>query len=372
MSESSVCLQDPTHLSLPPLDNTLGAWLMGTFFGILMQGMILHQTYRYFRLYPKDSLYLKVWVLIGRSLLDFFQRIMETLNTALTMHSSYAYLITSYFNPAVLLCPPIWSVKITVVNMDSTAFVWNADSVRHRCAVGRRYRIVVIAAMTCYIAFIGEHAIVRDPGSSFGVADLQEFYKYSWLASVGSILMMVGDVFLTAILIYVLRQSRTGGTRTDSLLDLLIIYAVSTGELQCANLPHSVLNELDIIRIPDLALALPNNLIYTAISIMLTKLYANTFLVALNTRQSLIDRGIIGANETAGPFSTTVMKGGRVPLTMPDRETTVKFACTGSSSETAAIELKMMANPSRDTDINVSERKSAAPVTSGDSVAVTF
>lgn len=62
----------------------MGAWLIGTFVGILsvsdtihvyirfadnrcvprlsLQGVAYHQTYHYFRLYPKDPRYLKLWV----------------------------------------------------------------------------------------------------------------------------------------------------------------------------------------------------------------------------------------------------------------------------------------------------------------------
>ncbi|KAM5544661.1 hypothetical protein V8D89_001559 [Ganoderma adspersum] len=39
---------------IPPLDNTFGAVLIGTFVGLMLYGITLHQSYRYFHMYPAD------------------------------------------------------------------------------------------------------------------------------------------------------------------------------------------------------------------------------------------------------------------------------------------------------------------------------
>ncbi|KAH9895559.1 hypothetical protein C8Q73DRAFT_611340, partial [Cubamyces lactineus] len=49
---------------LPALDNTYGALLLGTSFGLMLYGLTIHQTFRYTRLYPKDKLWLKILVRI--------------------------------------------------------------------------------------------------------------------------------------------------------------------------------------------------------------------------------------------------------------------------------------------------------------------
>ncbi|OJT15861.1 hypothetical protein TRAPUB_1513 [Trametes pubescens] len=55
---------DPLALlpKVPALDNTFGAVLLGTFVGLILYGLTLHQSYRYLRLYPNDSRALKCLV----------------------------------------------------------------------------------------------------------------------------------------------------------------------------------------------------------------------------------------------------------------------------------------------------------------------
>ncbi|KAI0327373.1 hypothetical protein GY45DRAFT_1373256 [Cubamyces sp. BRFM 1775] len=282
---SNPLLQLPA--TIPSLDSTLGAWLLGTFFGILLQGTVYHQTYRYFRLYPKDPTYLKIWVTVVV--------VIETLNTALTMHASYVYLIRNYFNPLSLLGSPVWSLSSLPIPGSLAAVVSQSFFARRIYLINRRYTVVAIAAMLCFFAFSGFYI-------AFSVKLLQsrnlfEGLKGSWLASTGSCLAMTGDFLVTSVLIYALRTSRNGIKRTNTILDLLIAYAISTGLIIC------VFNVLNIA----FSLAFPDNLIYTAFSIVLTKLYANTLLVALNTRSSLVQRGIMGENETS-PFTTTLRR----------------------------------------------------------------
>ncbi|KAI0759573.1 hypothetical protein BD413DRAFT_271539 [Trametes elegans] len=49
-------------IQLPSLGDTYGALFIGMCFCILLYGLTLHQTYRYFRLYPKDRPLLKILV----------------------------------------------------------------------------------------------------------------------------------------------------------------------------------------------------------------------------------------------------------------------------------------------------------------------
>ncbi|KAI0670237.1 hypothetical protein C8Q78DRAFT_1079218 [Trametes maxima] len=336
----------PGSASPPSLDNSFGAWLLGTFFGLLMQGMIYHQAYRYFRLYPEDPALLKVWVVIV----------------------VYAYLVTNYFNPEVLLGPPIWFVPdqdfgvvpfsddIALRSMASlpilgsfAAVVSQSFFARRVYKFGPRYRIIVAIAMLCYLAFFGFYTTLSI--KIFHVEDFQGFLKFSWMASVGSSPMMVGDFLTTAVLIYALRRSRTGIVRTDSLLDLLIIYAVSTGLLIC------IFNVLNVA----FAIALPDNLIYTATSIMLTKLYANTFLVALNTRHSLGDRGAVTGDLHFSTSRTTVLHGLKTAQIRHAHIPQLPLVAAGPPQSTA-LELKRMTTsdfmePSRSTKEEDNESK---------------
>ncbi|KAI1785103.1 hypothetical protein LXA43DRAFT_1066197 [Ganoderma leucocontextum] len=110
MSASSNGTQVPTDpLALlpkvPPLDNTFGAVLLGTFIGLIFYGITLHQSYRYFRMYPSDLPSLKRLV--------FFVVILETITSAMSMHVCYYYLVANYFNPPALL-HGMWSIDVSM------------------------------------------------------------------------------------------------------------------------------------------------------------------------------------------------------------------------------------------------------------------
>ncbi|KAI9060151.1 hypothetical protein FKP32DRAFT_1679116 [Trametes sanguinea] len=109
-------------IAIPPLDNTLGAWLLGTLFGTRLQGTVHHQAYRYSQLYPKDPVYLKIWVAAVVPI--------ETVNTALTWHGSYVFLIKNFANPIALLGPPVWSMSILPIPGSLAAVVSQAFFVR--------------------------------------------------------------------------------------------------------------------------------------------------------------------------------------------------------------------------------------------------
>ncbi|KAI0632953.1 hypothetical protein C8Q77DRAFT_1120639 [Trametes polyzona] len=323
----------------PSLDNSLGAWLLGTFAGTLLQGVVIYQTYRYFALYPKDALYLKIWVIAVLFL--------ETVNTALTMHTSYTYLVTNYFNPTIMLGAPIWSMALLPVPGSIAAVVSQCFFARRVYMLGRKFRPIVAIAILCYLLFIGFYTTITI--KTFQVRDFQDFLKFSWMASAGSSLMMVGDFLLTFILIYYLHVNRTGMTRTDSLLDVLIYYFVGTGLLIC------IFNVLNVV----FALAFPKNLIYTAISIILTKLYANSFLVALNMREWLGHRQPTVEVDT-NPFgSNNRYNSRRSPAqAQAEHKSTLKFAVGSQGSVTTTqhappIELKMVPEYSRDEEADV-------------------
>ncbi|KAI0327371.1 hypothetical protein GY45DRAFT_1437012 [Cubamyces sp. BRFM 1775] len=204
---------------VPALDNTLGAWLMATFLGTVLQGVMYHQAYRYYRLYPKDPMYLKIWVMS--------EAIVETLTMALMMHASYVYLVRDYSNALMLLERPIWSLAVVPIPGSISAVISQLFFARRVYMIDHRYAVLVITAVLCFFAGAGFFIALSVKGLQSRV--LPDIFEFSWMASSGSGLAMIGDFLVTAVLIYVLRKNRTGFKTTDSILDSLITYAISTG-----------------------------------------------------------------------------------------------------------------------------------------------
>ncbi|KAI0730998.1 hypothetical protein C8Q76DRAFT_345701 [Earliella scabrosa] len=280
----------PLNVALPALDDTMGAWLIGTIVGVLLQGVGYHQTYHYYRTYPRDPKYMKIWV--GLLL------IAETVNTACFAHTCYYYLVSNYFKPSVLFLGPVWSLKLLPVPASLSAVITQTFFARRIFLISRRLRPIAVLAV--FLIFMFFACFTAFTALGWNRATMKEFLDLSWLASVASGLIMAADLLMTVVLICFLRRNHTGVVRTDSILDILIMYAVSSGLIIC------IFNVLNVT----FSLLWPENLIFTAFSIILTKLYSNTFLVSLNARQSLLLQRQEMQNDTT-PFRATILRDTR-------------------------------------------------------------
>ncbi|KAM5544696.1 hypothetical protein V8D89_001594 [Ganoderma adspersum] len=279
---------DPLALlpKVPPLDNTFGAVLLGTFIALVLYGVTLHQSYRYFRMYPADLPSLK-WLVS-------FVVVLETATSAMSMHVCYHYLVSSYFNPPALL-RGMWSIDlfpvVSGVVMVSTQRVFYIQNFLPQ-PVGRGYRMLVIFAV--FLCFIEMGFFIAATTEAFIIPTFGGFKHVTWLVSTGSTMAVTSDVIITTMLIFALRKSRTGVKRTDSMLDVMIMYSINTGLLT------GVFNLLSLL----FAFIRPGDLIYIGFGIPGTKMYANTLMAALNSRRSLAAKGS-GVAYDSSPFGVS-------------------------------------------------------------------
>ncbi|RPD69891.1 hypothetical protein L226DRAFT_539336 [Lentinus tigrinus ALCF2SS1-7] len=301
---------------LPALDNTFGAVLLGTFFGIILYGMTLHQSYRYYRLYPKDKLWLKGVVSLTI--------LMETIHTFLACHVCYYYLVSNYFKPTALLFGS-WSIKLLLICSGGVIIVAQSFFAWRVFLVGPQYRLLVFAAMSL---LVGELAFfLAATIETFMIPTFSGFEHLTWLISTGSAMAITADLLLTTVLIVTLHRSRTGIKRTDSIIDVLILYALSTGLLT------SIFNILSFL----FTVLYIDNLIYVAFALVVTKLYANTLLVALNTRSTLTGNGGIIEASDVGVYGMSVVFG--EPTTQ--RVTLPRAPSPSRGPESSVLELKV-------------------------------
>ncbi|KAI0327042.1 hypothetical protein GY45DRAFT_1179756 [Cubamyces sp. BRFM 1775] len=180
---------------LPSLDDTFGAVLIGSFVGFAIYGLSVHHAYRYFRFYPEDAIVLKAlvtWVMT-----------LETLSAVLSLHACYHYVVSSYFEPAQLVYG-IWSLSIYpllsgIIMVSSQGYFARRVWIRFLTAA---------TAMACI------------------VATWNQYYGVTWLLSTGYTTAVVADSIVTGLLIYVLHCNRTGVKRTDSMIDIMILFVL--------------------------------------------------------------------------------------------------------------------------------------------------
>ncbi|KAH9902427.1 hypothetical protein C8Q73DRAFT_3044 [Cubamyces lactineus] len=258
---------------LPPLQNTFGAYLVCTFLGCMLFGLTTHQTYRYYRLYPTDGIGLKA--LVGLLLC------LDILHTITSCHVCYYYLVNNYFNPESMAIG-VWSIRLGITETGLVILVSHCFYARRLFLLGNGHFFPVSIIAVLLITEIG--FCIAATAESFIQGSFESFFKYQWMIwAVLSVAVLV-DLVATSILTYYLRRSRTGFKKTDSMVDILMVYAINTG------LSTSVLTFASLI----CAIVSPHDLVWAAITVVSTKMYANSLLAVLNSRRSLIDKGLEG------------------------------------------------------------------------------
>ncbi|KAJ8490067.1 hypothetical protein ONZ51_g2548 [Trametes cubensis] len=272
----------PAPPKVPALDNTFGAIQLGTFVGLIVYGITLHQYYRYIRSYPGDSRVLKCLVFVvvdmDNSVEHAYMVRIHTyrfeIQTRAHVSTSYYYLTTNYFHPEVLE-NGVWSLNLLPVSSAVVMLAAQSFFARRVWILGRGFRpLVIVVSMLC----VAEFAASTEAFTQYSFA---KFSHYTWLVSTGFTLAMAADWVLMFVLIYILHSNRTGFQSTDSMIDLMILYTVNTGVLT------GIVDLLSVI----FAFYAPRHLIYIALGIVGKKLYATTLLAALNSRNSLKTHG---------------------------------------------------------------------------------
>ncbi|TBU25189.1 hypothetical protein BD311DRAFT_765041 [Dichomitus squalens] len=251
---------------LPSLANTYGAIFIGNCVALMLYGLTTYQTYRYFRLYPKDSIFLK-----GLVAVIFLS---ETVHAILPIHMCYYHLIKNYFNPQTL-ADDTWSLRLTAPMQMISILVVQGFYTRRVYLVGSRYRIIVAATVVLLLAETG--FMTKLSMEAYQGHQEQDFTGFTWIVSAAFGLAVAVDSILAGTLIAYLLGGRTGNRRTDDMIQTLIVYTINTG------LVTSVAGLFTFV----FALIMPRNMIYIAVGLVATKLYACSVLALLNSRRYL-------------------------------------------------------------------------------------
>ncbi|KAI0788127.1 hypothetical protein C8Q74DRAFT_1366889 [Fomes fomentarius] len=305
----------PSPDQVPALDNTYGAVLMGSNISLILYGFNIHQAYRYMRQFPNDSRFVKsiVWLTLA----------LESMNSAFCIYISYHHLVTNYFNPIELTFAS-WALDSMPMATGLSMIVAQCFFVRRVYKLGGYLRIVAFVGV--FMLFVEFGFCLAATIEAFIQPSFQAYESVTWLIACvfGSIILT--DGMLTGSLILALRRSRTGLKSTDSLIDLIILYAVTTGkafisvrEIGSSSLILHLLQGL-LTMIANLlsfffALILPDNLIYVGINIFAGKLYVTSLLAALNSRTSLAQHA---ASATIYGSGGAVTRGGKSTATGPE------------------------------------------------------
>ncbi|KAI0759690.1 hypothetical protein BD413DRAFT_270727 [Trametes elegans] len=263
---------------------TFGAWLVCSSIGCTLLGLTAHQTYRYFRLYPGDTKALKIMVIVLLTL--------DVVHTATNIHICYHYLISNYFRPSVMLSG-VWSLRLSLTETGAMVAISHSFFLRRIFLLGGRGIIPVIVIgvlMFSEISFTIAVTVMTFVSVTFAV--FREYQCMIWVLLGNAVLV---DLLITGCLVWYLRQSRTGFQKTDSVVDVLMVYSINTGL------------STSLITFPAMicSIVMPDNMIWSALYVIASKMYSNSLLAVLNSRRSIIDKGMEGLE--TGSFGMTVV-----------------------------------------------------------------
>ncbi|KAI0695201.1 hypothetical protein C8T65DRAFT_744096 [Cerioporus squamosus] len=268
----------PTLLGLPSLDDTYGALLLGGFVGLISYGILVHQAYKYVRVYSDDKR-----EFINKAFV-FTIIATDTFYIAVIIHACYTYLVSDYFQPLELL-RGIWSIKIQPMMAGITVLICQSFFARRVYILSSKHRVLVALSVMLMLTTFG--FAIAGSVIAFKFQLFSEYEHFYWIDSAACGAAIVSDSLTAGVLIVTLSRRRTPYEKTNTLLNSLIVYTINTGLLT------GIVNSLALV----FALVRPDTMIWIAIEFVAVRLYTNSVLAVLNSRESLRE-----AADRSGPM----------------------------------------------------------------------
>ncbi|KIM89270.1 hypothetical protein PILCRDRAFT_218837 [Piloderma croceum F 1598] len=260
--------------SLQELESTLGVLFIGFLVCIILYGFTFFQTYLYFSRFPKDNLWIKLTTGILCAL--------DTTTSALISQAVYYYLIDQFLSPVGLL--------------DATSTFCAENGL----AILATFIVQVFYAARIYqigppsrplFAIISLTAVM---GCGWGIVMTVQIFQRKRLADLGTPWMEVvagisqgfvtlADIMIVGALALGLRRTRNPRMRApEGWFDKFVTYFIN--RLVCVTIVQ--------VAYVCVFLAMPSKQIWIPFHLVVSKLYVNTLLAMLNSRDALQGRGL--------------------------------------------------------------------------------
>jgi hypothetical protein len=206
--------------ALIPVDNTLGVLFIGTVFSAVLYGITVLQVYSYCNSHCSgDKWPLKSFVA--------FVMVVDTLNMALVCKTTYWIAVTNFGDYTAFQVLP-WSIPSAVLSaVVLEVFVRFFYAYRIYLLSRRSLHLPAVISIMSLAAFgIGIVLCVNGLENS---AWESSSLKHIFIATLSCDLIC--DVLVTFGMVYTLLRSRTPVKRTNTVLNLLAIYAINCGIL---------------------------------------------------------------------------------------------------------------------------------------------
>ncbi|KAI0319642.1 hypothetical protein OF83DRAFT_1290961 [Amylostereum chailletii] len=267
-------MADAVCPSAPDIRNTFGTFIIGVNLATLFYGITLLQTGLYFGKLREGSTRTSIFR-VKLFTADIRHSVLDTVTWFLELYTTWWYFSVNYANPAALE-HPVWSLKL------EPAFT---------------YTVALLASM-----FFIEKIWLLSKNHFVGVM-MKVLIAQKTMATLVEVLIAVGMCIL-------LGAHRHGIRRTDSILNRLIVFALSRGLVLGFSIPYSCVPTLSVEGPADPTIfpqffGFPNNLVWSIFHFSLSKLSSNSVLASLNVRE-IMRYGTAGQQPSSGRISTSL------------------------------------------------------------------
>lgn len=214
----------------------------------------------------RDAWYMKLTIV--------FLCFLDTFDSALIVHVLYFYLVKNYSDP-LAMNHTIWSIKLHVTITTISNFIIRAMFMEKVFLLSDRNIWLTAWLMATSLGDLVVGLVITV--KVFGISSFTELNNMSNLVYLTFALSTWSDISLAAALSFFLRRSKTGFEGTDSMISMLMAYTVNTGVIVAID---GTLGMITYI-------TMPNNFIFLAFYLLLSKLYLNAYLASLNARAKL-------------------------------------------------------------------------------------
>jgi len=263
------------------LDNTLGSMLIGLVVAAMLNGVAIVQVYYYFT-HQSDPRHLKL--LVGTVIT------LDTIHQALITHTVYTYTVTNFGNLAGFKSV-VWSNSAGVVfNALIALLVQSFLTLRvWRCSNHSKLLtgVIVLFVIAEFVTILMATAWSFQWKTYERLVGLRHF-------NVGvNAITVAGDSLIAASLCFFLHRSRTGLSRSDTMIDKLILFTVGTGLLPSICAIFSLI----------FLLVAKRTFIFIGFFFCIGRLYTNCLLVTLNARKKLLAAGSAAPDRASDDIS---------------------------------------------------------------------
>ncbi|KAJ7871189.1 hypothetical protein B0H14DRAFT_2724670 [Mycena olivaceomarginata] len=323
-------------MSTPDIPTTMGALLIGGFFASMLSGAVNIQALLYFRAYTSDPIEFKLLVFAVWGL--------DTLHTTFIWAGMWDYLIASYGDTSKINYIP-WSISLTVVLTALVTFLVHCFFAHRIWRLSKRNWLMVSPVVILALLRLGSASGTTYQMFHYKAFDLFKLHA-RWIFTLGLSVSSAVDIIITGLLFYLFRDTKPETGHLKDVIDRLMLYAFETGSLTCVGTIISMICWI----------AMSQNLIFLGLHFFIGKLYANSLLVTLNTRQN-VRRARLTSSGERGPvlYLETHPRTGKMPYTpsfvpsTPGRESLMNNAYSEPSPKELQVNVETITSVQYDT-----------------------